>query len=280
MSKRFIDYYLEAVTKKSGGGGGPTIESKTITENGTYQESGKAYSPVTVNVAPKLQQRNVTVTDNGTTVIRKTSSAYDGISQVNLTVDVQGGGSTLVPLSDIVNQNGQYTAMPPEGADGFSDVSITVDVPTGGGDVVTVYKKFTPSVVDEIFSIDLSADAPQNKSLVGFIIRPASGTWGSIASGGGRDNFVYYSLIRDIDSNRYWFKNWSYKSASSTMSTPQSGGTRGYIGDTVQPAAVASSVVYDETNKLIKIYAKMVGDTTTNFGFASYCPYELFAFYK
>lgn len=98
MNKRFIDYYTEAATKKSGGGGGsgPTIEAKTITENGSYQESGKAYSPVTVNVEPKLQQRNVTVTDNGMTVIKKTSSAYDGISQVNLTVDVQGGDEYTV----------------------------------------------------------------------------------------------------------------------------------------------------------------------------------------
>jgi len=32
------------------GGGGPTVEALNVTENGTYAEEGKAYSPVTVNV--------------------------------------------------------------------------------------------------------------------------------------------------------------------------------------------------------------------------------------
>lgn len=34
-----------------GGGGGVTVEALSVTENGTYSEEGKAYSPVTVNVA-------------------------------------------------------------------------------------------------------------------------------------------------------------------------------------------------------------------------------------
>lgn len=33
-----------------GGGGGVTVEPLSVTENGTYQEEGKAYSPVNVNV--------------------------------------------------------------------------------------------------------------------------------------------------------------------------------------------------------------------------------------
>ena len=43
--------YLEAIYENGGGGGGVTVEALTVTENGTYTApSGKAYSPVKVNV--------------------------------------------------------------------------------------------------------------------------------------------------------------------------------------------------------------------------------------
>ena len=38
-------------TDIGGGGSGVTVEALSVTENGTYSEEGKAYSPVTVNVA-------------------------------------------------------------------------------------------------------------------------------------------------------------------------------------------------------------------------------------
>lgn len=38
------------LNKAAEGGGGVTIEALSVTENGTYSEAGKAYSPVTVNV--------------------------------------------------------------------------------------------------------------------------------------------------------------------------------------------------------------------------------------
>lgn len=38
-------------TDIAGGGSGVTVEALSVTENGTYSEEGKAYSPVTVNVA-------------------------------------------------------------------------------------------------------------------------------------------------------------------------------------------------------------------------------------
>lgn len=43
----------------------PTIESKSITANGTYSEEGKAYSPVVVNV-PQTTVEALNVTQNGT----------------------------------------------------------------------------------------------------------------------------------------------------------------------------------------------------------------------
>ena len=36
--------------QKSGGGGDITVESLSVTQNGTYEETGKAYSPVVVDV--------------------------------------------------------------------------------------------------------------------------------------------------------------------------------------------------------------------------------------
>lgn len=47
-----MDFYDILFAKKLGGGGGSSVdvESLSVTENGTYEEEGKAYSPVNVNV--------------------------------------------------------------------------------------------------------------------------------------------------------------------------------------------------------------------------------------
>lgn len=47
-----MDYYASLFASKVSGGGGSdvTVEPLSVTENGTYQEEGKAYSPVSVNV--------------------------------------------------------------------------------------------------------------------------------------------------------------------------------------------------------------------------------------
>lgn len=41
----------EIISELPGEGGGVTVEALNVTENGTYSEEGKAYSPVVVNVA-------------------------------------------------------------------------------------------------------------------------------------------------------------------------------------------------------------------------------------
>lgn len=62
-----------------------TVESLSVTENGTYTApTGKAYTLVSVNVQPTLQSK--TVTDNGTVT---PDQGYDGLSSV--VVNVSGG---------------------------------------------------------------------------------------------------------------------------------------------------------------------------------------------
>ena len=69
-----------------GGGGGISVESLAVTENGTYSApSGKAYSPVTVNVQPELEP--LSVTENGAYT---PETGVDGFSSVS--VNVSGGG--------------------------------------------------------------------------------------------------------------------------------------------------------------------------------------------
>lgn len=243
-----------------------------VNANGEYVPAeGKAYNRVTVTV-PETELETLVVDANGT------YNAPDGKAYNVVKVNVQ---SVLEAVTRSYTENGTYTIEPSEGYDGISGVTINIDVPTGGGgDVVTVYKRFSPSVNGEVFTIDLSTEAPQDKRLVGFIIRPGNATWKNIANGGGRNNLIYYVVTSDYDDNTRWYKCWMYKGTTTTMTTPSSGGTRGPLLDTPYITPPASAVAYDPANKLIKFYAKVFSDTSTDYGFASYCPYELFAFYK
>lgn len=57
-------------TDIAGGGGDVTVEALSVTENGIYSEAGKAYSPVTVNVAggsSDFSTAQVTIVNNTTT---------------------------------------------------------------------------------------------------------------------------------------------------------------------------------------------------------------------
>ena len=75
-----IDYLL---AKKKGGGGGVIVEQLNVTENGTYSETGKAYSPVIVEV-PEPTLITKTITENGT--YNASEDNADGYSQVTVNV--------------------------------------------------------------------------------------------------------------------------------------------------------------------------------------------------
>lgn len=67
------------------------LSNKTITENGTYNaenENIDGYSSVEVNVQPTLQEKSVTITENGTTEVLA-DHGYDGLAKVSIEVNVQ-----------------------------------------------------------------------------------------------------------------------------------------------------------------------------------------------
>lgn len=92
------------------------VETLSVTENGTYTApSGKAYSPVTVNVPtdePVLIALNTEI--NGTFTPPEGVDGYDEV-----TVDVPA--AILATLS--VTENGTYT---PTDSDGYYEVSVSV----------------------------------------------------------------------------------------------------------------------------------------------------------
>lgn len=68
-----------------GGGSGVTVEALNVTENGSYSEAGKAFSPVTVSV-PQMTVASISITENGT-YSAPANTAYDVVD-----VNVSGGG--------------------------------------------------------------------------------------------------------------------------------------------------------------------------------------------
>ena len=82
-----------AIAKKMSGGGGsePTIESLSVTENGTYTApSGvDGYNPITVNVPGITPTGTISITQNGTVDVTQYASAN---------VNVSGGGGGIGTL--------------------------------------------------------------------------------------------------------------------------------------------------------------------------------------
>lgn len=80
-------YCEDNITVQYAGGGGSsiTVEPLTVTENGTQTApSGKAYSPVTVNVPQPSGTKNITISHNGTT-----TNNVENYASVSISTNVQ-----------------------------------------------------------------------------------------------------------------------------------------------------------------------------------------------
>lgn len=110
---------------------GPSIESLNVTANGTYRESGKAYSPVIVNVPNSYSASDEgKVVDNGSLVSQTSQSisvngTYDTTLKNEVVVDVPTGITPSGTLS--VTANGTYDVTNYASA----DVSVSGDFETG-----------------------------------------------------------------------------------------------------------------------------------------------------
>ena len=84
------------------GGGDITVEALSVTANGTYTApSGKAYSPVEVDVEPNLQTLSKTITPSLNAIIRDYTpdSGYDGLAEVFVTVSGIPQGTAGTPTA-------------------------------------------------------------------------------------------------------------------------------------------------------------------------------------
>lgn len=124
-------------TDIAGGGGGVTVEALSVTENGTYSEEGKAYSPVTVNVAggtSDFSTAEVTVS-NGTAnnIILSMICIKNGELGTGITIDQQSLSGPTVETVEVVLYQGSSFA-------GFME--------TTGGSPVENYS-LSGNIVDE-----------------------------------------------------------------------------------------------------------------------------------
>ena len=108
ITEKIYDDSLLEIISSGGGGSSVTVESLTVTQNNTYTApSGKAYSPVVVNVTPNLQSKtniipgthDITVTpDNG----------YDGLSSVQIDGDADLVAGNIKKDVSIFGVTGTY----------------------------------------------------------------------------------------------------------------------------------------------------------------------------
>lgn len=108
--------------------GDVTIESLSVTSNGTYRApTGKAYTPVTVNVSapsPTLQTKTKTYTPTTSQQTESVTadSGYDGLGQVNITVNA----ANLEDKTLNVSSPGYHAITPSDGYIGLSEADVIV----------------------------------------------------------------------------------------------------------------------------------------------------------
>lgn len=141
------------------------VTSKSITENGVYDSDGdEVWNSVDVNVPEKtFNKTSVTkeYTANGQYSIA-TPDGYDGISDVNLTVNVPSREPVLETLN--ITENGTYNA--PSNIDGYNTVSVNVPQSGGGFDttgITTIDNLFRETTLKEVNLLRFNFDSVKSQ---------------------------------------------------------------------------------------------------------------------
>ena len=103
-----------------------------ITENGTSDVTN--YASANVNVQPDLETKSITITENTTTTITPTQGK-DGLSSVEVTTNVSGGGGSVETLNDVNNTIKQYVnylLSIPETYPTYTNSNVTLYTPDSG----------------------------------------------------------------------------------------------------------------------------------------------------
>ena len=173
-----MSYYDILLAKQlSGGGGGDiTVESLSVTANGTYSApSGKAYSPVVANVPNSYTSSDEGKVVSSGALVSQTSQTidangtYDTTLKNSVTVNVSGGGGSayeLVASKEVTVSVGTSTS-----ATSVGSLSIPMSYFTDKMLLIVIRDKNGPQLSHFYFSVAIKpfndgGDTPQGRIIV------------------------------------------------------------------------------------------------------------------
>ena len=193
-----MDFYELLLAKKLNGGGGSsvTVESLSVTENGTYTApTGKAYSPVNVNVGggggslPAEYQEVEYIGVSGGAIINLGAREYTNIGY-DTTLLVHQRNNNYGP--HYISCTNNFVNLGPRGASG-SLVCIN-----GGGESTSL----STTELDKIttFTANKAGDGLVTKTVDG-VTTTGTATVGSTTTG----TIILFAYSQNVSQNLYWF---------------------------------------------------------------------------